>query len=255
METIVSSFAVVLDEMNDPPQVYLFHVNNEYNNDGKITQPAGWKLPGGRYEKLRDETPRHTAKNETQLEIGINIEVKGFFQDSMFGEAILEKRKSKSDDKTSHLEIYTFFMKRIGNTTVKRLETKEGGASGSFSLKDILLMPLACTTAGKYNPYGIQFTARKRIFTTLKRGGCDFLELIPDLPEFFDKLDPDEVGEDVYWILKDILDTPESEIAILPEEETEREPTPYYPSHEKICPCDSCWQRWWAMVSQSLINT
>lgn len=243
-ETIVSSFAVILDEINHPAEVFLFHVNNEYDEDGNITQPAGWKLPGGRHEKPRDETPRHTAQNETRLEIGIEVEVKISFQGSVLGEAILEKRTFKENGKILRLEVYTFFMRRVGTTTVKKVETNEGGASGSFSLKDILLMPLAYNTKTReLSPYGIQFSARKRIFTTLKRAGYDFLELIPSLPKFFNELDPDEVGEDVYWILRDTLETPESESTTLPEEmevvTTDK--------HEKNCPCDFCWQRWWAI--------
>lgn len=252
-ETIVSSFAVILDEIQDPPWIFLFHVNDEENEENnKIVQPAGWKLPGGRYEKPRDETPRHTAQNETRLEIGIDVELKMFFQGSAFGEAILEKRTFKSNDEIFHLEVYTFFMKRVGNTTVKKAETKEGGASGSFSLKDVLLIPLAYNEKiGGLSPYGVQFSARKRIFITLKRAGYDFLKLIPDLPEFFDELDPDEVGTDVYWILRDALDAPEPESTTSSEDM--EPPTLDYLEyvHEKICPCDFCWQKWWV---SGLIN-
>lgn len=245
-ETIISSSAVVLDEINYPAEVFLFHVNNEYDDDGDIAQPAGWKLPGGRYEKPRDETPRHAAQNETLLEIGIDIELRKFFEGSLFGEAILEKKTFENSGSNLYLEVYTFFMKRIGNTTVRKIETNEGGASGSFSLKDVLLMPLAYNEKTReFSPYGIQFSARKRIFTTLKRVGCNLLELIPDLPEFFDELDPDEVGEDVYWILLDALNTPESESVTLSQDEDKEALPVATQEHEKICPCDDCWQKWW----------
>ena len=255
--TIVSGFAVVLDEINYPAEVSLFHVNNEYDDNGNIAHPAGWKIPGGRYEKPRDESPRHTAQNETLLEIGINVELGKFFRDSEFGEAILEKRTFKGNGETFNLEIYTFFMKRVGNAIVKKVETNEGGASGSFSLKDVLLMPLARKTeTGEFSPYGIHFSARRRIFLTLKRAGYDFLKLIPDLPELFDELGPDEVGAEVYWILREALDSPEPESApeeVEPESNYQIEPAKAAPTskHEKICPCDPCWQRWWA---KGLIN-
>lgn len=243
-ETIISSFAVILDEIQDPPWIFLFHVNDE--EDEGITQPAGWKLPGGRYERPRDRTPRHTARNETKLEIGINARLRKFFNGSQYGEALQENKMLFEKDKTLSLRVYTFFMKRIGTETVKKVETNEGGASGSFSLTDVMLMPLSRNTKnGEFNPYGIHFSARRRIFITLKRAGYNFLELIPKLPELIDRIDWEEVGKDVYWILKDALEAPESESATMSKD---REPAPDYSKdvHEKICPCDACWQNWWA---------
>lgn len=252
-ETIVSSFAVVLDELQDPPWIHLFHVNDEYEEGGEtdddIAQPAGFKLPGGRYEIPRDESPRHTAQNETLLEIGLNVKPAKLFNNlnSPYGEALLE-HKTWIDRKggTFCLEVYTFFMKRTDNAVAGTIEKNEGGARGSFSLTDILLMPLAHKTkTGEYNPYGIHFSARKRIFITLRRAGYNFLELIPNLPELIDRISWEEVGEDVYWILKDTLEAPEPESTTLPEEKTE--PALSYSEfvHEKTCPCDVCWQRWW----------
>lgn len=242
METVISSFAVVLDELQDPPWVFLFHVNDEYeedeNGDEGVAQPAGFKLPGGRYEIPRDETPRHTAQNETLLEIGLNVELAKFFDNhnSPYGEALQEcKNRVDRKGETFCLKVYTFFMKRTDNTVARTIEKNEGGARGSFSLTDVLLMPLARNTkTGEKNPYGIHFSARKRIFCVLERAGYDFLELIPDLPKLFDKLNPDEIGEDVYWILRDALEAPK------PEE------TVATAKHEKTCPCDACWKEWWA---------
>lgn len=245
-ETTISSFAVILDEIQDPPWIFLFHVNNEENKEtNKIAQPAGWKIPGGRYERPRDRTPRHTARNETKLETGINTRLRKFFHGSQYGEVFQENKMFLDKDKILPLKVYTFFMKRIGKETVKRVETNEGGVSGSFSLTDVLLMPLSRNTKnGELNPYGIHFSARRRIFITLKRAGYNFLNLIPNLPELIDRIDWEEVGEDVYWILRDALDAPESESATLPED---MEPTLDYPEsfHKKICPCNTCWQKWW----------
>ncbi|MDO8676222.1 MAG: hypothetical protein Q7K16_01020 [Candidatus Azambacteria bacterium] len=256
LEVIVSSFAVILDEVTDPPWIFLFHVNGEEHKEtGEITQPAGWKLPGGSYEKPRDRTPRHTARNETKLEIGINTRLRKFFPDSQYGEALQENKIFLDKDKTLPLQVYTFFMKRIGKETDKRVETNEGGASGSFSLTDVLLMPLSRDTKnGKLNPYGIHFSARKRIFTTLKRAGHNFLELIPNLPELIGRIDWEDVGEEVYWILRDAIDAPpESEILSEILSEEKETALGYSESdHEKICPCDACWQRWW---TNELIST
>lgn len=258
-EIIVSSFAVVLDELQDPPWVHLFHVNDEYEKgDGKdddIAQPAGFKIPGGRYEIPRDATPRHTAQNETLLEIGLNVEPAKLFnnQNSPYGEALLEcKTLTDKKGKILYLKVYTFFMKRTDNTVAGTIEKNEGGARGSFSLTDILLMPLARNTeTGEYNPYGIHFSARRRIFITLRRAGYNFLELIPNLPELINRIYWEELGTDVYWILKDAIDMPEQESATLPEEETEPALNCSESIHEKTCACDACWQRWW---DRGLIN-
>ena len=247
-ETIVSSFAIILDEGPDPPWIFLFHVNKEEKEENnETTQPAGWKLPGGRYERPRDRTPRHAARNETKLEIGINIRLRKFFRGSQYGEALQENKMFPGKDKTLPLRIYTFFMERVGKETTERVETDEGDASESFSLTDVLLMPLSRNTkTEELNPYGIHFSSRRRIFITLKRVGYNFLELIPNLPELIDRIDWEEVGEDVYWILLDALDTLEPKSATLPEE---MEPVPDYktatPIHEIACPCDFCWQKWW----------
>lgn len=246
LETIVSSFAVILDDIQDPPWIFLFHVNDEENEENnEIAQPAGWKLPGGRYERPRDITPRHTARNETKLEIGINTCLRKFFHGSQYGEALQENKMFLDKDKTLPLRVYTFFMKRIGKETMKKVETNEGGASGSFSLTDVLLMPVSKNTKNeKLNTYGIHFSARKRIFITLKRAGYNFLELIPNLSKLIDKIDWEEVGKDVYWILLDALSAPEPESATSPED---MEPALDYSKsvHEKICPCNACWQKWW----------
>lgn len=252
-EKIVSSFAVVLDELQDPPWVFLFHVNDEYEEgeegeDDDVAQPAGFKLPGGGYEIPRDESPRHTAQNETLLEIGLNTEPAKLFNNcnSPYGESLLEcKTFVDKKGQVFFLKVYTFFMKRTDSAVAGTIEKNEGGARGSFSLTDILLMPLARNTkTGELSPYGIHFSARKRIFITLKRAGYDFLELIPNLPELIDRIDWEEVGEEVYWILRDALDTPGPESTTFPKEE---EPTRDYSEsfHEKTCPCDPCWQRWW----------
>ncbi len=212
IETIVSSFAVILDETLDPQGVFLFHTNDERDKNGKITQPAGWKLPGGRYEKPRDKTPRHAARNETLLEIGLKIELAKFFRDSNYGEALVENKnciREEEEEEAFNLKVYTFFMKRVGNKRRKNAEYNEGGARGSFPLADVLLMPLANDAeTNEKNPYGIHYSARRRVFITLKRAGYDFLKLIPNLPEFIDRIDWKEVGKDVYWILRDAIDEP-----------------------------------------------
>lgn len=205
-ETIISGFAVVPDETLDPFGVFLFHVWDEKDRNGKITQPAGFKLPGGRHEKPRDETPRHTAQNETLLEIGLEVEPAESFPRSQYGEALRESKIKTDEDGTFHLKVYTFFMKRIGDKRKKNTEPNEGGARGSFSLADILRMPLARDIeTGEKNAYGIHHSARRRIFITLRRAGCDFLKLIPDLPQLINEIDQKKVGDDVYWILKDAL--------------------------------------------------
>mgnify|MGYP001593456773 CR=1 FL=1 len=251
METIVSSYAVILDETLDPLGVFLFHANSERDKNGEAAQPAGWKLPGGGYEKPRDKTPRHTARNETLLEIGLETGLVKFFRGSQYGEALREKKIWTDTDEEENLDlkVYTFFMRRIGSKRKKNVEWSEGGARGSFSLADIILMPLARNTeTGEINPYGIHYSARKRIFVTLKRAGYNFLELIPDLSQLIDEIDPSEVGEDVYWILRDALDVskePESET--LPEEtELALNYKAESIGHEKTCSCDHCWQKWWA---------
>lgn len=248
-ETIISSFAVVLDELQNPPWVFLFHVNDEYeegqNGKKEIAQPAGFKLPGGRYEIPRDETPRHAAQNETLLEIGLNVELAKFFDNnnSPYGEALQESKTwVDRNGENFCLKVYTFFMKRSDSAVTGTVEKNEGGARGSFSLADVLLMPLAKNTkTGEKNPYGIHFSARKRIFYALERAGYDFLELIPDLPKLFEKLSPDKIGEDVYWILRNALETPKKS----KEASTA--------GHEKTCPCDDCWKEWWA--SRQLAKT
>lgn len=166
------------------------------------------------------------------------MELAKFFDNhnSPHGEALQEcKTSTDRRGKIFYLKVYTFLMKRTDNTVARTIEKSEGGARGSFSLTDVLLMPLARNTkTGEKNSYGIHFSARKRIFRALERAGYDFLELIPDLPKFFDELSPDEVGEDVYWILHDALEASKPEKAISTVE------------HEKTCPCDTCWQKWWA---------
>ena len=249
-ETTVSGFAVIFDETLDPPGVFLFHVNDEYDEEYEA-QPAGWKLPGGRYEKPRDKTPRHAARNETLLEIGLKTGLAKFFKDSRYGEALKENKNWAEEEEIIQLEVYTFFMKRIGNKRKKNAEPNEGGARGSFSLADILLMPLARNEkAGEKNPYGIHYSARKRIFVTLKRAGYDFLELIPDLPQLIKKIDHEEVGTDVYWILRDALDVKPEEV--LPKRERETE-SGFSCLHEKACPCDICWEKWWNRIEPLLL--
>lgn len=249
VEEIVTGTAVVLDETNYPAELCLFHTNNEYDNKGNITQPAGWKLPGGRYEKPRDKTPRHAARNETLLETGLKVIMAKFFSDSEFGEALYESKTKIADGYPFQLKVYTFLMKKVDRSISKRFETEEGGATGNFSLRDILLMPLARNTkTGDYNPYGIQFSARKRIFITLYRAGYDFLKLIPDLSKFFDELDPDKVGEEVYWILLDALNLVDAcnapgEEYVNVEERITQKNAPVTSEHEKDCDCDACWRR------------
>lgn len=234
METIISASAVVLDEIENPPRIHLFHTNNEYTANGDISQPAGWKLPGGRYEKPRDRTPRHAARNETLLEIGIQTRLGKFFPNSRYGEALRETKTGNENGTSVRLEVYTFLMKRTNQNRVRSIENNEGSFNGSASLKDILLLPLARDIkTGKYNSYGIQFSARKRIFVALHKAGYDFLKLIPDLSEFFDELDPDEVGDKVYWILLDALN----------EEKIIQKEIPATPECKKGCDCDACWRR------------
>ena len=239
VEEIISGAAVIVEKLNFPPEVVLFHTNGDTDPVGQTTQPKGWKLPGGRYEKPRDETPRHTAQNETLLETGFEVELEKDFPESEFGEAVFEEKKKRTNmgGTVLHLKVYTFLMKKVGSAVVQRLETDEGGAVGSFSLKDVLLMPLARNTeTGEENPYGIQYSARERIILALERAGYDFLELIPDLPKLFDELDPEELGERVYWILRDARGE-ETAPAVNPE------PVPAIAAHEKGCGCDDCWRR------------
>lgn len=244
-ETIISSFAVILDETLEPLGVFLFHVNDEYDEKGEA-QPAGWKLPGGGYEKPRDKTLRHTARNETLLEIGLKTVLAKFFRGSQYGEAVLENKSWAEEKKTLQLKVYTFFMRRIGSKRKKNAEPSEGGARGSFSLADILLMPLARNKeTGEKNPYGIHYSARRRIFITLKKAGFNFLEIIPNLPELIDEVNWEEIGEDVYWILRDAIDAPD------PVQEAETEFDYSKSVHEKTCPCDLCWKNWW---DRCLIN-
>ena len=251
-ETIISSFAVVLDELQDPPWIHLFHVNDEYDEiaggeeDEDVAQPSGFKLPGGRYEVPRDETPRHTAQNETLLEIGLNVKPAKLFsnRNSPYGEALQEhKTFVNKRGKVFFLKVYTFFMERIDNTVVGTVEKNEGGGKASFSLADILTMPLARNTrTGEKNSYGIHHSARKRIFITLRRAGYDFMKLIPELPWLIDKINRGEVGEDIYLILKDAISDSENHTGVedIPKE-TEIEPV--VTSCKKDCDCDVCWRR------------
>ena len=243
-ETIISSYAVILDETLDPLGVFLFHTNEEKDEGGNITQPAGWKLPGGGYEKLRDKTPRHTARNETLLEIGIKTGLAIYFRESRYGESLFETKRRINKEKILNLRVYTFFMERITGERKKNAESLEGGARGSFSLADILLMPLdRSKETGEMNPYGIHYSARRRIFITLKKAGYDFQKLILNLSELINKIDYEEVGTDVYWILKDALYAPK------PESEETFLKKSIKIKHEKICHCDSCWKKWWAMAN------
>lgn len=216
-ERIISSFIVVLDESS---WVHLFHVNNEYEDtedeeNDDVAQPAGWKLPGGRFEKPRDKTPKHTAFNETYLELGITARLGKYFRNrnSYYGEALREYKTGKNKKgQFFHLTVYTFLGKVTGTTVVGTAEKNEGGAKGTFSLARILLMPLARNIeTGEKNFYGIQRSARSRIFIALRRTGYDFRELIPNLSRLMDEINWEEVGDEIYYMLKDALDAPVSE--------------------------------------------
>ncbi len=234
----ISCFGVILNENQDPPRVQLVHNKEDSAEDGKIRKPQGWGLPGGGFKEDEDKTPRHAARREVKDEAGIKTVLGKFFPKSHYGEALLQKKPQ-----TNH-EVYTFFLKEISNGH-KVVEVTESGAAGGFTLADILTMPLSVGRHGKSNPYGIYFSHRERIFTVLKKLGYDFRQMIPNLSELMRSLDPEEVGTEVYWILKDAAERQQPELVksspSIETEENEKEESKL--DHEKGCNCDTCWCR------------
>jgi hypothetical protein len=212
-------------------------------------------------ESPRDNSPLETAIHEVKLETGMDVvllENRTLDPHDLEHGELLKERKSRINN-----TIYTYLLKRTNGNIDQIKESSEGGAVGSFSLMDILLMPLARQTTGEIHSYGIYFSHRKRIIIVLKRAGYDFLELAPNLPELLENRDEEELrsewGDEVYDILTDAVFQNDIRIAEANNIETDEyivvveegettieviEEPPAECSEQPNCPCDACYAKW-----------
>lgn len=196
---VISAFGLIVDKQQNPPKICL--VKNRPDPRGK---PGGLGMPGGGME-LTDRTPRRAARREIRNETGITTVLEKFFEKSKFGEVIINHREALDVE----IAIYTFFMKDTGEPLVPVVETDETNGLGWFTLAEILRMPSATDPDGRSkNPEGVYFSHRQRIVKALYKLKFDFNVLIPGLAELMirSKIKFGEVGEDVYYLLLDILD-------------------------------------------------
>ncbi len=228
-------FGLLIDQNQVPPRIILVHNNADpLKPNGEEGKSDGYGLPGGGKE-TKDQTLFHAIRREFRSETGIWVKLAPTKRKSEFGEVLREfKPWVNNIVYTFHVEPTTleeivkeeeepdeFILEVMKNNKLTKkylgmeriIETMESERSMSLTLGSILLMPLAVKkeymTDGPFralskNREGIFFSHRIRIIKALDIIGYDFLELVPNLFEIIEKLDPEDFGEGCYEFLSDI---------------------------------------------------